>query len=551
MPLPRWMKRRSTLITAAIVVVLVLVVRSCGPKPQAEAQTVAVEHTDLLQTVSVVGTVKAADRVELAFERGGRLMVVGADVGSHVIAGQVLMRLDAGTLPAQLRSAQATAEAERVRTEELRRGTRPEELAVAQTKVANAEVALAGAEANLANVLRSTASDLDADVAAAVVDMQEAVTKAKSSLVVLTDIQHAHFAGDDQTSIRLAEAKAQAIRSLFEVTNAGRWTTASITALDSGVFHRVRSLTIPADALMVTSLMAESQLALRDLRAMLDAVAVTDQLTSTEKTNLSTEKNTTSTGISNLSDRRQDLLTQEVDNATAITTATTNRDDAQAALANARDALALAVAGSTPEAVAAQAARWRAAEATAQSYAAQLAQTVLHAPFAGVVTRRDARVGELVTAGSPVLSLISEAAFEIETFVPEADIAKLQIGDTASTTLDAYGDREVFVARITSIDPAETVVEGVSTYRVIAQFVTSDERIKSGMTANLDIETDRRTGVLAIPLRTLGGSDRRSVRVKRGQTVETVTVEVGLRGSDGHVEIVSGLSEGDRVVVPE
>ena len=240
-----------------------------------------------------------------------------------------------------------------------------------------------------------------------------------------------------------------------------------------------------------------------------------------------------------------------MDGASAITTATTGRDDAAAVLANARDALALAQAGSTPEQVAAQAARWRAAEATVQSYAAQLAQTVLRAPFAGVVTRRDARAGELVTAGTPVLALISEAAFEIEAFVPEADIAKLSIGDTASTTLDAYGDAAVFTARLTSIDPAETVVEGVSTYRVVAQFTASDERIKSGMTANLDIETDRRVGVLAIPFRTLTGNGRQRVRVQRGGTVETVTVEAGLRGSDGRVEILSGLAEGDVVVVPE
>lgn len=382
-------------------------------------------------------------------------------------------------------------------------------------------------------------------------DIQESLTKAKSTLVVLTDIQYAHFTGDDQTSLRLADAKAQVMRSLFEVASGGRWTSSAITALDSGVFGRGRQLTAPTEAAAVSTLLAEATAALRDLRASLDAVVVSDQLTATEKTSLSAEKNTTSTGIGNLSDRRQDLLAQEVANAAAITTATTSRDDASAALANARDALALAEAGATPQAVAAQLARWRAAEATAQSYAAQLSQTVLRAPFAGVVTRRDARAGELVTAGTPVLTIISDAEFEIEAFVPEADIAKLAIGDTASTTLDAYGEAVVLTARLTAIDPAETVVEGVSTYRVVAQFVGRDERVKSGMTANLDIETNRRAGVLAIPFRALTGNGRRTVHVSRGETVETMTVETGLRGSDGRIEILSGLQEGDQVVVLE
>ena len=545
------MKRRSTLVVAIIVLVVVLVVRSCGPKRAAPVQTVSVQRSDLVQTVSVVGTVKAAERVDLAFERGGRLTQAAVDVGSRVTAGQLLMRLDAGTLPAQWRSAQATAEAERVRHEELRRGTRPEELAAARTKVVNAEVALADGTAHLADVERTAAADLNADLAVAIVDAQEAVTKAKSSLVILTDLQYAHFTGDDQTSIRLADAKAQVIASLFDVANAGRWASSAISMLDDGLFGRVRQLTLAADVAAVSTLLAEASAGLRDLRAALDAVAVTDQLTAPEKTSLATEKNTSSTSVGTLSDRQQDIAGQQAANAAALTTATTARNDAAAALANARDALALAEAGATPEAVAAQAARWRAAQPTGQTYAAQLNQTVLRAPFAGVVTSRDARAGELVTAGTPVLGLISEAEFEIETFVPEADIAKLTIGDTASTTLDAYGDAVVFTARVTAIDPAETVVEGVSTYRVVVQFASSDERIKSGMTANLDIETDRRVGALTIPYRALTGNGRRTVRVQRAGMVETVPVEVGLRGSDGRVEVLSGLAEGDAVVVSE
>lgn len=552
MPLPRWIKRRSTIFIAiTLFVIVVLAARSCGPTRSAPVQTVSVQRGDLVQTVSVVGTVKAAERVDLAFERGGRLTYVGVSVGSRVRAGQLLLRLDAGTLPAQWRSAQASAEAERVRHEELKRGTRPEELAAARTKVANAEVALANAEAHRTDVGRTAAADLNADLAVAIVDAQEAVTKAKSTLVVLTDIQYAHFTGDDQASLRLAEAKAQAIAALFELPAAGRFTSATLAGVDWGVYSRVRLLAAPADLGDVTTALAESVEALRDVRTALDAVPVSDQLTATEKTSLAAEKNTSSTGIGILSDRQQDIAGQQAANTAALTTAATSRDDAAAALANARDTLALAQAGSTPEQVAAQAARWRAAEATVQSYAAQLAQASLYAPFAGVVTRRDARAGELVTAGTPVLGLISEAAFEIESFVPEADIAKLSIGDTASTTLDAYGDAAVFTARVTSIDPAETVVEGVSTYRVVAQFTLRDERIKSGMTANLDIETDRRTQVLTIPFRAVAGNGRRTVRVQRAAVVEIVPVEVGLRGSDGRVEIIAGLAEGDQLVIPE
>ena len=50
--------------------------------------------------------------------------------------------------------------------------------------------------------------------------------------------------------------------------------------------------------------------------------------------------------------------------------------------------------------------------------------------------------------------------------MPEADIAKVAIGDLASSTLDAYGSYVDFPAQVTMIDPAETVIEGVPTYKV-------------------------------------------------------------------------------------
>ena len=85
----------------------------------------------------------------------------------------------------------------------------------------------------------------------------------------------------------------------------------------------------------------------------------------------------------------------------------------------------------------------------------------MHSPISGIITRQDAKIGEIASAGVSMISIISDKQFEIESNIPEADIVKIKVGNEAKLTLDAYGDDLVFAARVISINPAETFVEGV------------------------------------------------------------------------------------------
>ena len=132
----------------------------------------------------------------------------------------------------------------------------------------------------------------------------------------------------------------------------------------------------------------------------------------------------------------------------------------------------------------------------------------------------------------------------------DIDIAKLSKGNTADITLDAYGEDTHFSAKLYFIDPAETIIDGVPTYRIKLQFMQDDQRIKSGMTANMKIVTSTRTDVLAIPQRSItqknDGTKTVFLLLLDGATKEAI-VQTGLRGSDGKVEILSGLNEGDKI----
>ena len=131
--------------------------------------------------------------------------------------------------------------------------------------------------------------------------------------------------------------------------------------------------------------------------------------------------------------------------------------------------------------------------------------------------------------------------------MPEADIAKIKIGNTAEVTLDAYPD-VFFKATVTKIDPAETVIEGVATYKTTLQFSQNDSRIRSGMTANTDIEGEKREDVLVIPARAIKQKEgKKIVEILDGEVTRDVEIETGLRGSSGDIEVVSGLKEGDEI----
>ena len=145
--------------------------------------------------------------------------------------------------------------------------------------------------------------------------------------------------------------------------------------------------------------------------------------------------------------------------------------------------------------------------------------------------------------------MISAGAFQIESYVPEVNISLIRTGNQAAVTLDAYGADTLFDARVVSIDPASTVRDGVSTYRIVLEFSKADSRVKSGMTANVSITTETKPSVLSVPQGLVIRRDGSMfVRVVVDKEIQEHAVTLGAVSSVGEVEILSGLRAGDIVV---
>lgn len=472
-------------------------------------------RTNLVQTVSVTGRVVAARDAALAFERGGKISSVGAVVGKNVEEGEILVRLENADLFASLLQAEAARKGVEANLAEVTRGSRPEEIVIAEAKVSSAERALSDARQALVDSARQAYTYADDAVRnkgdQLFTNSQSNTPKLSisvSDFQLKTDIESARF-------------------TLTDILNSWKATVYTIIASDSNLLTFAQtSLTYATN---VRSFIDKLSLA---VNALTTNSTISQSTIDAYKASIATARTNLNTGIDGLN------------------TALASVNTAESNLVVSRGELALKRAGSSQEAIRGAEAKLDEAKAAVLNAEAALSKTYIRAPFDGVVTKVDAILGEIASANSPVVWIIGAGEFEIEANIPEADIAKLSIGDVATTTLDAYGSDVSFAAQVTKIDPAETLVDNVATYKVTLRFLVQDPKIKSGMTANIDVLTESKEGVLAVPVRAVStrpnGTKYVLVVGREGEIVER-PVEVGIRAEGGLVEVVSGLVEGEMV----
>ena len=148
------------------------------------------------------------------------------------------------------------------------------------------------------------------------------------------------------------------------------------------------------------------------------------------------------------------------------------------------------------------AARLEAALAALRAAQVELDRTHIYAPVNGVVIARNVDVGQTVAASlqAPTLFLIAEdlTKMQVDTNVDEADISRIQVGQQASFTVDAFPE-EVFKGQVVQIRQAPIVQQNVVTYNVVVAVVNPELKLKPGLTANVKILVDRRANALKIP----------------------------------------------------
>ncbi|GAB3729999.1 efflux RND transporter periplasmic adaptor subunit [Luteimonas pelagia] len=223
--------------------------------------------------------------------------------------------------------------------------------------------------------------------------------------------------------------------------------------------------------------------------------------------------------------------------------------EAQANLANSNAAAARAeqligeklIARADYDQLTAQRAVDRARVASAQ---AALSKMTLRAPFAGQVGLREVSVGDFVSAGDEMVTLVRTDPIEVDFSVPETRLQSLRPGQPIQVTVDAYpGD--VFGGEVIAIAP--TVDRASRSVQLRARVANPDGRLLPGQFARLQLGGGG-TQALLVPEQALmqQGEERFVYAVVDGKAKRTV-VETGAR-VPGKVEVTSGLQAGDVVI---
>ena len=167
------------------------------------------------------------------------------------------------------------------------------------------------------------------------------------------------------------------------------------------------------------------------------------------------------------------------------------------------------------------------------------ADTFTRAPFDGVLAKLSVKLGDEVSNGTAIGTFITKQ--KIATIsLNEIDAAKIKTGQKVTLTVDAIDGLKID-GTVSEVDLVGTVSQGVVTYSVKIALDTQDERIRSGMSISATVVSESKTGILMVPNAAIKNG---SVQTKTGM----VKVEMGL-SNDTMTEIISGLKEGDEVVV--
>jgi HlyD family secretion protein len=141
-------------------------------------------------------------------------------------------------------------------------------------------------------------------------------------------------------------------------------------------------------------------------------------------------------------------------------------------------------------------------EATLHGAQIDLERTIIRAPIDGVVINRAVDVGQTVAASmsAPILFTIAQdlSVVQIDAQVDESDIGEVRRGQTSSFTVDAFPG-QTYDGEVDQVRLAATNASNVVTYTVVITANNPGQRLLPGMTANIDIVTGEREGVLAVP----------------------------------------------------
>lgn len=509
------MSKKTLFITSGILVLIATGGVFLVQRFNAPSYTLAVaKRGDIAQEVSASGKVESPTQIDLRFKGSGRITFLNARVGQKVSAGKLLAKQDTAQLDAQVKEMQAGIDLQKAKLNQLLSGASPEDVSISETAVLNAEQSLLDAKKTVIDRLHGAYTKSD-DAVRAKSDQLFDNPKTSDPQLLFS------FPYDMQLEAEVEEARSAIEESFVEwERNLGSGSMESdlVFAISLAKKNTAQVKEFLANiALVVNSLTPSSK--------------ITQATIDKWKNDISTARTNVDTAISNL------LLAEE------------NLQAKESALHIAKNQFSLKTAPVRLSDIAVYQAQITQAEASLERIEAQRRDLLIYAPVSSMITNVRGEVGEVVGADVVVVSLASGGALQIQLNVVEDKIVDVRVGQQARITFDAIIGEE-FGGKVVAIEPVETLIGGAVYYKTTILFDKEDERVRSGMTANVWINTAISEDAIFVPASAVQRNDEKKIVqiLADGQVVKR-EVTVGIENDQGMVEITSGLSEGDQVIL--
>lgn len=514
----------------------------------------AVEKGTIIASITGSGQVSASNQIELKPKASGDVVLVSAENGQDVRAGELIVQLDARDAVKAVRDAESNLQSVKISLAKLRQPA--DALSTLQTENALAEAK--ESKQNAEDNLKKSYDDGFTAVANAFIDLPAVMTGLQDILIGTTiaagqwnlDYYGSAAANYDDRSLEYrddARVKLQSARTAYDKS-----------------FHNYKSVSRSSDPPTIESLLDDTY---ATARAVSEAVKSANNLIQFYEDKL-TERNLKPNAAADIHLASLNSYTGKVNtnlaNLLSIKNSIqANRDaitSAERAIAEKTESLAKLKAGADPLDIQAQELAVKQRENALLDAREKLADYFVRAPFDGTIAKINVKKSDSVSASAAVATLITKQKLA-EVSLNEVDAAKVKVGEKATLTFDAVDGLSIS-GKVAEIDAVGTVTQGVVTYSVKIGFDTQDDRVKSGMSVSAAIITDVRQDVLSVPngaVKSQGGGYYVEVfdqAISGGQNSQGVTsptppreqsVGLGL-ANDTVTEITSGLEEGDQVV---
>jgi len=605
---------KRTLIILAVISVLSLVgyqayrvwaSRRGTETLEAKWQVINVGRGTIEATVNATGVIQAKRQMVLTFKTGGRIEEIAVEKGQTVRQGDILARLETDDIELQVRQAKVALEIAERRAALTKRGADPEDIAASEaalkaarenlarmkkgpdeSQLAAAEAALKAAQENLARLKEGPS---ETQLAAA----EAALKAARENLARLEE-------GPSKTQLAAAEASLKAAESSYEkvvtgptaddlrraklaVDQAKNSLWGAQTSRDSLGFSvkmgSPRSQLDQAEAQVLNAEIAVelAEMNYRDLQEGAGKAEVQAALASLEKArdayqslketprsaDLAAAESQVAQAEASLDQLKSSPSDAEIAAAESqVAQAEASLDQlksgasaaevsaAEAQIAQAEATLAKLRAGASEEEIAIAEAQVEQARLSLEQAELLLSGGTITAPFDGVITSVSAEEGALVTAATPMMSLVDISGFRIEVNVDEVDIALVEEGQPAVLTLDALPGTELS-GHVANIAPVSSLDGGIVVYTVEIEVDSTEAGLRAGMSANAEITTKHKENALLVPNRAIRvNHEDGTYHVEKMAGGEIVDVEIvpGMR-NESVSEITQGLKEGDELII--